>query len=103
MNSLFKAWFEAEEASAEADRREREAYEAAMGAPLPARLRPATAADIVEDAIIWYPLREGRDYHCWSRVHQVMCPDDDFKAYLSHDGARYGLDGAFVEVEEAVD
>jgi len=99
MNPLFKAWFEAEAAAAEANRREQEALEALEDAPLPENLRPATPADIVEDAILWYPPVNGRDFHYWMRVGKVMYPDDDFRAYVSHDGGRYGLRGAFVEVE----
>ena len=72
------------------------ALDAADDAELPEHLRPATASDIVEDHIIWY-VREG--YHHWKLVENVLRPDDEFKAYTAHDGCRYGLDGAFVEVK----
>jgi len=65
-------------------------------------LRPATAADIVEGAIIWYPRweeDEDDDVRSWRRVEEVYYPSDQWKAYCADCGCRYGLDGAFVEVE----
>ena len=66
-------------------------------AVMPKRIRPATAEDIVIGAIIWYPKDEYTDTY-WKYVSFVMYPNDQWKAYCAHDGCRYGLDGAFVEV-----
>lgn len=69
-------------------------------------------SDIVEGAIIWYPeWVDVREYSCeddeddegvqvalWTEVCEVLCPNDDFKAFHALDGCRHGLDGAFVEV-----
>lgn len=65
--------------------------------PIPERLRPAVAGDIVEGAVIWY--KHGDDGPFWQIVSQVHCPGDAFKAYTAEDGCRYGLDDAFVEVD----
>jgi hypothetical protein len=71
--------------------------------PLPKNLRPATARDIKELAVIWYPdwasRRDGTPG--WAVVEEVLHPDDQFKAYCADDGCRYGLDGAFVETKVA--
>jgi len=100
MNRLIKEWLEAEKAGVDAYNREKAALASAARLPLPERLRPATAADVVEGAILWYPPTELRPTHCWKRVDEVMKPDDAWKGYVSHDGCRYGLRGAFVEVEQ---
>lgn len=98
----FLAWDKLEEAKAKVER----CRERADAAPLPKCLRPATPADIVENAIIWYPeygQEAGGDYDavpCWSVVEEVLYPSDEFKAYCADDGCRYGLNGAFVEVED---
>ncbi len=61
---------------------------------LPCNTRRATAKDVTEGAILWYS-----DYsEYWLMVDEVLRPSDEFKAYIAHDGCRYGLDGAFVEV-----
>lgn len=73
---------------------------AAEAAPLPDSLRPATKEDIVVGAVIWYPRwhKEDPSGRCWNIVDQVLFPSDAFKAYCAHEGCRYGLDGAFVEL-----
>ena len=63
--------------------------------PKPDNLRPATAEDIVIDAIIWF---EGYNGWMWRVVEGLGYHGDRFKAYDS-DGCRYGLDGAFMEVK----
>lgn len=64
--------------------------------PIPDRLRPATPEDIQVGNIIWY--KDGDDGPFWQLIEEVRNPSDDWKAYTGHDGCRYGLDGAFVEV-----
>ena len=54
--------------------------EEACAHPLPARLRPATAADIMLDAVLWYPHWEGKQ---WAVVDEMRRPHDDCKAYES--------------------
>ena len=70
------------------------AYNSAYLCPVPKNIRKATARDIVEDAIIWYPdWDEGK----WCVVEEVLRAGDDFKAFTAEGGDRYGLDGAYVE------
>lgn len=73
---------------------ESDALQTAWEVPLPSNLRAATPSDIMEGAILWYPGFSGR---LWTEVSSVADPSDDFKGYLSDDGCRYGLRGAFVE------
>ena len=63
---------------------------------LPHNLRPATARDIVVNAILWYPHFSRNK---WLVVDEVLYPNDAFKAFCADDGNRYGLDDAFVEIE----
>lgn len=76
-----------------------EAYDEASKCPLPKNLRPATPADIIEGAILWHPDFD-KGHPRWNVVEEVLRPDDDFKAY-TYEGSRYGLYGAFVEIEPA--
>lgn len=63
--------------------------------PKDEELRPAKASDIRVGEMIFYPENPRRN--SWiAFVQDVMWPDDDFKAYMSEDGCRYGLRGAFV-------
>jgi hypothetical protein len=96
MHPLIQAWIDAEEKVMETQEAVELAERAADAAPVPAKLRPATSRDIVEGAILWYPHWDGRKWAC---VDEVIRPSDDWKAYSAHDGCRYGLEGAFVEVE----
>ena len=80
-----------------------EAERLAATEPVPKNLRRAEPRDIIEGAIIWYP--EYFDisdelYPCagWKLVSEVRNPTCEFKAYTCHDGCRYGLSGAFVEI-----
>jgi hypothetical protein len=77
------------------------AYKKAARCRLPANLRPATAKDIRQGAVIWYPrwATDPEGIAAWAIVDLVLYPSDDWKAY-EYDGCRYGLDGAFVEVKE---
>jgi hypothetical protein len=72
------------------------AKEEADKAKMPKDVRSATAQDIVEGNIIWHKrkVKDGGSY--WNIVEDVLHPNDLFKAYIAHDGCRYGLDRAFV-------
>ena len=72
------------------------AREIAEKCELPSALRPATPADIVANAILWYPRFTRRK---WLIVDEVLYPSDAFKAFCDDLGSRYGLDGAFVEIK----
>lgn len=64
-------------------------------------LRVATAADIMVGALLWYKRNEDGDDEnpwFWCIVEDVLLPNDLWKAFTAHDGCRYGLDGAMVEV-----
>jgi hypothetical protein len=95
MNSLIEAWLIARQATEEATERELQAYEDAELAALPSKLRPAEERDVIEGAVLWYPHWQDKK---WVIVDEVRDPSDEFKAYCSEDGCRYGLHGAFVEV-----
>lgn len=71
-------------------------FDQAIKAPFPFNFRPAVAEDIVLGAIIWY--KEGDDGPFWAIVEELNYTGDDWKAF-SFDGCRYGLNGAFVEVD----
>lgn len=65
-------------------------------------LRVATAADIVVGALLWYAREEDGDEGnpwFWCIVEDVIHPNDMWKAYTAHDGCRYGLDGAMIDVQ----
>ena len=68
----------------------------------PKNRRPARASDIVQGAIIWHERepKYGGDY--WNIVDEPLHYGDAFKAYCADDGCRYGLQGAYVEVERGV-
>lgn len=72
-----------------------DALKEARDCPVPEHLRPATPGDIVEGQILWYPM-----YDYWKIVSEVLRPADRWKAYCAHCGGRYGLDYAFVEVDD---
>jgi hypothetical protein len=77
-----------------------DAREIAGECPPPVKRRKAEAGDIQPGAIIWHARDEdyGGDY--W---HIVMVPrryGDPQKAYVADNGSRYGLEGAYVEVEQ---
>lgn len=64
-------------------------------------LRVATPADIVVGALLWYEREEDGDEgnpHYWCIVEDVLRPSDAWKAFTAHDGCRYGLDGAMIEI-----
>lgn len=109
-----KTFVAAIEATRQAEEAEEIAHTQACWAPLPKNLRPAKASDIVEGAIIWYPHRrddlpleqlsppnadEAGEARAWEFVAEVYKPNDDWKAYSSYEGCRYGLRGAFVEAQ----
>ena len=102
MNKLIQIYIDAGKKIDAAIKKEEEAEEAADAAELPENLRPAEAKDIIEGAVIWYPKWKTEEYdpdgRCWNIVKEVLRPSDDWKAYCAHDGGRYGLEGAFVEL-----
>lgn len=71
------------------------AYQQACLCPVPEKLRPAEAKDVFLGNVLWYPDWNERK---WAIVEDVRHPDDNWKAYLFQ-GVRYGLRGAFVEVD----
>jgi len=72
--------------------------EAEANFEMPINLRPATSEDIRPGNIIWYPVTENSDPF-WQSVTQILAGGtDDFKAYEAHDGCRYGLHNAYIEV-----
>ena len=102
MTFLIRAWFDKLEEVEQAQEAAEEAERRAQMAEIPKKLRDAEARDIVEGAIIWYP--ESRDISDekyprggWELVSEPLHYGDDWKAYTSHTGCRYGLRGAFVE------
>ena len=60
-------------------------------------LRPAEPADITIGQILWY--KDGDDGPFWTQIDSILWPESQFKAYEAHDGCRYGLDGAFIEIQ----
>ncbi len=85
-------------------------------APLPEKLRPAEPKDIVPGNVIWYytPGKfnymvsdndgEHKTEHFWKIVGKVFNTGDVFRGYSDIDdciyGGMYGLNNAFVEVED---
>lgn len=104
MNELIQNYLNAEKKEEKARLATLAAMEAAILAPLPESLRPAEPKDIIEGAILWYPehgQESDGDWEAlpyWKIVDEALYPSDPDKAYCSTDGARYGLDGAFVEI-----
>ena len=77
----------------------------ALNCPPPSKdmLVSASPGDIVLGAVLWYQCDEDTldgwpQGWFWKIVDEVDQPRDPYKAYTAHDGCRYGLDGAFVEV-----
>ena len=101
MNKLIQKFIEAREKVGDAMEVERLAEKKAERAPLPSNLTEAKPGDIVGGAIIWYPRfqDEDPDSRRWKIVDEVLKPADAYKAYCAHDGCRYGLYGAFVEID----
>jgi len=60
------------------------------------KLRPATAEDVVVGAVFYYPLKSMPYFQI---IESVRYPDDDWKAYVAEDGCRYGLHGAYCDIE----
>jgi len=97
-SELKQQWVWANERLQAAQSEFRATEKAIMRSPMPKRRRPAEPRDITEGAFIWYPEHPpGRRLLI---VEEVKYPDDDFKAFCATDGCRYGLRGAFVEMEE---
>ena len=105
MHIAIKNWLDSEEVVTQARKHANEMERKAALAEIPDNIRTAVPSDIVEGAVIWYP--EHRDdsdelypVSGWELVAEVFRPSDNFKAYTSHSGCRYGLDGAFVEITD---
>lgn len=81
------------------DELEKESFDRALASPPPVHLRPATPADVVVNAVLWYPRHDFGTLQTWRIVREVRDPQDAWKAYIADDGCRYGLDGAFVRAE----
>jgi len=73
-----------------------DAYRAAYACPPPAHLRPATGADVVDDAIIWYPEHE----QSWVVVSEniLTSPSTGQPVGFWFEGQIFDLNAAFVEV-----
>jgi hypothetical protein len=61
------------------------------------KLRTATCRDIVDGAMIIYPCDEYPEDTHVRIINEVLYPNDDFKAFVDHEGCRLGLAGAYVE------
>ena len=96
--SLIEQWLAARAATERAQLIEKGTLGAALLQRPPAKknLRPATAADIVEGAIIWYMV----DVPYWKHIEYVSYPSDLYKGFTAEDGCRYGLEDAYVEIKK---
>jgi len=95
---LIKECIEARAALQAAMKRSLDADEAAECVPLPASLRPATMADVAVGAIVWHPTDAERGSRPWVQVWKLLGLDDVDAVFVGHDGCRYDLTGAFVEI-----
>ena len=95
MNELIREWICAQDHTRNARIEEKKALDKAESAGLPKGLVKAQSKDITQGNVIWYPEWDGD--RSWNVVDEVLCPNDNWKAYCAHDGCRYGLEGAFVE------
>lgn len=107
MNPLILAYIQAEQAAYLARKNVALTLALATEQAEPAgALRVATPADIVVGAVLWYehdgwnPEWTEKRYY-FQIVGDVHRPSDPWKAYTSHSGCCYGLNGAMVEVEDA--
>lgn len=104
MNPLILSYLQAEDRLRIA--RENAAFTLALAtekAEPVAALRVAVPADIVVGAVLWYEhdgwKPDSGEKRCYFLiVDDVLRPNDPWKAFTAHDGCRYGLDGAMVEV-----
>ena len=60
----------------------------------------ARSSHIVEGQILWY--KDGDEGAFWAMVIEVLAPADEDKAFISMDGCRYGVDGAFVDIRDVI-
>ena len=98
MHPKIQQWIEAERRIDEARIFAEKALDAAREIPPPKHLRKATADDVLVGNIFWYlrPKKDGGPY--WMMISEVYRPNDQWKAFCAHDGCRYGLNGAMIEV-----
>ena len=95
MHQKIKRWIDAENHVWAARRLAEVALENASGISPEFPLRNATSNDVISGNVFWYEDGDG-GWH-WKMICEVLHPDDKWKAFCSHDGCRYGLDGAMVE------
>ncbi len=93
-----RKWIAAEQLARDAEKRAAKLLRVANNCPRPKRLREAKASDIREGAIIWYKHGGDNDAGFWMMVAEPLHYGDPFKAYVAHDGCRYGLDDAWVQI-----
>jgi hypothetical protein len=65
--------------------------------PYFAVLRPMTSSDVVVGQMVFLvcDMDNGLNIHV-KIIHEVLHPDDPWKAYCANDGCRYGLEDAYV-------
>jgi hypothetical protein len=69
--------------------------------PPPEKLRPAEPKDVVVGVVLYYPeIFDDDALRVWNFVEEVHKPDDPYTGYTAHDGCRYGIEGAFIELKE---
>ncbi len=108
MNVLIQNWVDnrkKDKRKKEDNQIDKENYQAAAVLSLPENIRAVTSADIVKDAVIWFPdygvaAEDGLDgVAYWKVIKEVLDPKHQFKAYVTYNNNRYGLDeGGFVEI-----
>jgi hypothetical protein len=96
MDARIRLWIKAEELAEDARKVAALTLEACKGQAFPWKVRRAAACDIHPGAIIWY--KDGDEGPFFQRVVELYNPSDPIKAFCGHDGSRYGLDGAFVDI-----
>lgn len=81
-----------------AEERIRMARDEANYHPFPIKMRPAEAEDIRPGIVIWHRCGDLVPY--WNVVSEPLHYGDAFKAYVADDGCRYGLEGAYIDLED---
>lgn len=95
-NKSIQKWLEAQAAVIAAAEYADKCLAQAERAAVPKKLRPATAADLTKvGQVVWYP---HWDECKWAMVEEPRDYGDAWKAYTAHDGCRYGLKGAYIEL-----
>lgn len=71
-------------------------------APPEEHLREATSDDVRVGNVFWYLRDKEQHGSYWILINEVYRPNDPWKAFCGHDGCRYGLEGAMVEIEQPI-